>query len=197
MKVAITGTHGAYKTSIVNSLFDALHGVGKKAKIVNEVHRITSESIAPGVKIFMQKCEHTVSTSTLQRAMEHYLVAESIKAGEKLNLISDRTPLDTFLYFDGDIMSQSDEFISCYKAAVNYTRDNYDRIYIVNADQGLGIEGDDSFRDDNKKEQMRINEIFIKKFTEEFPRTINVVNQVDIHGKEKFDNFIARLINLF
>jgi predicted ATPase len=175
-KIALCGTHGTGKTTIVDSVY-GLMLLEKNTQItrINEVYQIINKSTNQNNSTVWQDCENiTLATYHLQLALEK----------NKQQIIADRTPLDCFIYHNAEYTTNY--FHSAKMEAYRYCQ-SYDKIYLIEPSDRLIT--NDGFRNTSKDDQMAMHEKFLLAF--------NGMKNVVVVNQEKQEEVVNEICNLF
>jgi len=175
-KIALCGTHGTGKTTIVDSVYGLmLLETNTQITRINEVYQIINKSINKNDGTVWQNCENiTLATYHLQLALEK----------DKQQIIADRTPLDCFVYHNAEYTT--DYFKLAKQKAYRYCQ-SYDKIYLIEPSDRLIT--NNGFRNTSKDDQLAMHEKFLLAF--------DGIKNVVVVDQEKQEEIVDEICNYF
>lgn len=180
IRIAIVGSHGVGKTTIVNKVNKVLHNMNYNIVAINEVFRDVYYD-AQNKNTYVRKQAEDLTLSVYAKQL--YL--ESLAKHNQQNILTDRSVFDVFIY--NNIKIGTKHYNLAKKQAREYLN-TYTKIYLIEPSSRT-IE-DDGFRFDTSKENQQ--EIH-KRFIEEFKDMKNVI----IINQESQQEIIAMIIKDF
>ena len=135
-KYAFVGTHGAGKTTLVNTLRDRFlrEAVGETIEVVNEVARSCPFAISDKVS-GKHGLEQTYIWITLEQIQQELVHAQS----NPDYMLCDRCVLDPLMYYDGP----TDDFLeNMYEMALEWRHLSYDKVFLLYTSNDMRIVDD-------------------------------------------------------
>jgi len=182
-KYAFVGTHGAGKTTLVNTLKDRflLDFKDQKIEVVNEVARNCPFAISD-----KQSGQHGLEQTYIWITLEQ-IQQELIHAQSNPNyMLCDRSTLDPLMYYEGPRDMFLDEM---YEMALTWRTFNYDKVFLLYTDSCMKID-DDNRRCLDEEFRDKINTSFIKYFGTADNKTLFFIS-----SKELFSDQGQKLVN--
>lgn len=202
MKIAIIGSHGVGKTTICGKIAKKLlcqHHFFSENYIENilescpmgevnkQIHSFLGKNFTFIKEVFSDVCSEINLTQKGQSeeitlaTYSKQLYLEQLNTAQGRNIICDRSLLDTFVYYDYFNKKESESFVDLKCEARDYTKNSYDKIFLIQPFKKPIKDGDD------KQVQIESHELFVSqteihnlflKYTKDF-ENLEIVNQED------------------